>query len=123
MRRIAAFTMLMALVGCTSPDSAPRNFIVFFETDKSSLTPEAQALVTQMASAAQAAMPSKITVEGRADGGTAHDAALADERATAVMRALVEAGVDAKKIEKRPSAPPPGTTGTAAHQVVVQFLP
>jgi outer membrane protein OmpA-like peptidoglycan-associated protein len=123
MRRITALTLLIALAGCMSPASAPRDFVVFFETDKATLTPEAKIVVVQMAHAAQTAASAKITVEGRADGGTAHDAALADERAAVVMRALVDSGIDATRIAKQPSAPPTGTTGTAAHQVIVQFLP
>lgn len=120
MHRLTAFVLLIALVGCTTP---PRDYVVFFETDKASLTPEGQVVVTQIASAAHTASPAKITVAGRADGGTSHDATLADERASTVLRALVEAGVDAKTIDKQPSAPPTGTSGTAAHQVVVHFLP
>jgi len=123
MLRIAVLAALIVLAGCASRPTEPRDFIIFFETDKASLTPEALLLVAQMATTAQAMTPSKITVEGRADGGTAHDATLADERAATIMRALVVAGIDARIIDKRPSAPPPGTTGVAAHQVIVQFLP
>jgi len=111
------------LAACAGRPAEPRTFTVFFETDKASLTPDAQALVTQMAAAAHETTPSKITVEGRADGSTAHDATLADERATAVIHGLVEAGIDAKSIDKQPSAPTAGTTGVAAHQVIVRFLP
>ena len=48
--------------------------------------------------------PSKVVVGGRADGNTAHDATLADQRATAVMQALTQQGVPASKLEKEGKA-------------------
>jgi len=123
MYRIAVFAVLMVLAGCAGRPAEPRNFAVFFESDKASLTPEARLLVAQMAAAAHEMSPSKIIVEGRADGGTAHDATLADARASVVVRSLVEAGIDGKSIDKQPGAPPAGRTGVAAHEVIVRLLP
>ena len=121
MLRIAMVAIAMALAGCVS--NQPREFTVFFETDDAAMTPEAQKVVVQIAAAARDAHPAKIVVEGQADGGTTHDAALADGRADTVLHALADAGVDANSINKKPSAPLPGTVGVAAHKVKVTLIP
>jgi outer membrane protein OmpA-like peptidoglycan-associated protein len=108
---------------CTPHLDAPREFNVFFETDQASLTPEAQRLIHEIAGHAGELHPSKIVVAGRADGGTAHDATLADDRATAVMRALGGEGLAPSLLEKQPDAPQQGISGVAAHRVIVRFLP
>ena len=118
-----AFAALAALAGCMKSAVEPRNFVVFFPIDDAALTPEAQKSVAGIAAATRDAGPSRFTVEGGADGGTPHDATLADERALAVIHALVEDGVDAGSIEKRPSAPPNGSAGVAAHEVIVRIVP
>jgi OOP family OmpA-OmpF porin len=96
---------------------------VFFETDQAALTAEGQQLVVEIAANVRKLSPSKIVIAGHADGGTAHDAALADQRATTVMRALVDQGIPAPRLEKEADAPAPERTGFAAHQVVVRLLP
>jgi outer membrane protein OmpA-like peptidoglycan-associated protein len=113
----------MALVACTQRLATPRDFTVFFETDQAALTAEGRQLVVEIAAKAHELNPSKIVVAGRADGGTAHDATLADERATTVMRALLDQGIPATSIEKQADAPPPDRSGVAAHQVIVRLLP
>ncbi|HXQ51219.1 MAG TPA: OmpA family protein [Stellaceae bacterium] len=123
MSRAFAFALLLALGACAGRLSQPQNFVVFFPTNDATLTPQAHTLVTQIASARHDMNPSRVVVEGRADGGTPHDAELADQRARAVIQALVEAGVDPAAIAKEQGAPPVGDTGVAAHQVVVRFLP
>jgi outer membrane protein OmpA-like peptidoglycan-associated protein len=122
-KQIFVALSLAALVACSQRLAAPRDFIVFFETDQAALTAEGQQLVVEIATNARELSPSKIVVAGRADGGTAHDAALADQRAAAVMRALIEQGISAPRIEKQADAPPPERSGFAAHQVVVRLLP
>lgn len=87
------------------------------------LTPEAQKMVGEIAADAHRLEPSKIVVAGRADGETAHDATLADQRATTVMQGLVQQGVSAAMIEKQADAPSPERKGVAAHEVIVRFLP
>lgn len=113
----------LCLAACAPRLESPREFTVFFETDKAVLTDEAQQVVHQIADNARSLHPAKIVVAGRADGGTAHDATLADERATAVTRKLVEEGVPANLLEKEADAPQTGRSGVAAHQVIVRLLP
>jgi outer membrane protein OmpA-like peptidoglycan-associated protein len=113
---------LLALAACASLDK-PRDFIVFFQTDQATLTPEAQQVIADVAKQAKDVSPSKIVVAGRADGNTAHDATLADDRATIVMRALSDKGIPAEKLSKLADAPPAERTGVAAHQVVITLLP
>jgi hypothetical protein len=123
MLRIAVLLAVTLVAGCMLGQGSgePRQFLVFFETNDAALTPTAQQVIATVATAAQTEHPSRITVAGRADGGTAHDATLADERASVVVRALVDAGVDPHAIAKEPSAPPKGDKGVAAHLVVVEF--
>ena len=119
---IAFLALLLALAACARL-TAPQQYDVFFPTNEATLTPEAQKVVADAGAKARDSSPSKIIVEGQADGGTAHDATLADERAGVVVKALVAAGADSGTIEKRPSAPPKSATGVAAHKVIVQLLP
>lgn len=121
--RIAAFAIMIALSACAQHLAQPRDYIVYFDTDSATLTTDGQRIVATAASAAHDASASKILVAGRADGSTAHDATLADQRATAVMQALTQQGVPAAKVEKQPDAPPSSRTGVAAHQVVITLLP
>jgi len=113
---------LLALAACAAPDQ-PRPFVVFFEKDSADLTPEAQDVIARAAASAHDVAHSKIAVAGLADGSTPHDATLADQRATAVMRALGAQGVPAGELVKQADAPPTGTTGVAAHKVVITLLP
>ena len=115
--------MLAALAACAPHLQEPRTYVVYFQPDSATLTNEAQKVVATIAAARADLNPSRITVEGRADGGTPHDATLADQRARTVVRALSVAGVDAAMMSILPSAPLSGVTGVAAHQVVVRFEP
>ena len=121
--RSATLGVALVLAACTPHLATPREYIVFFETDQARLTPEAQQLIHEVASNARDLHPSKVVVAGRADGGTAHDATLADERAIAVMQALAKEGLAPSLLEKEADAPQAGTAGVAAHRVIVRFLP
>jgi outer membrane protein OmpA-like peptidoglycan-associated protein len=110
------------VAACTHLDQ-PRSYMVYFDADSATLTPDGQRIVTTIVASAHDLSPSKILVAGRADGSTAHDAALADQRATVVIQALTQQDVPAKEIEKQADAPPSGRTGVAAHQVVITLLP
>jgi outer membrane protein OmpA-like peptidoglycan-associated protein len=115
--------LLPALAACGTKLEQPRSYLVYFDTDSADLTQDGQRIVGTIVDAVNDVSPSKVAVAGRADGSTAHDAALADERAAAVMQALTQKGVPASKLEKEADAPPSGRTGVAAHQVVVTLLP
>ncbi len=123
MFRVSVIAALGALTACASPPPAPQNYVVFFLTDTVTLTPEAQQVLIEVETAARAQHPSRIIVEGHADGAMAHDATLADQRAQTVVHALIGAGIDPHGIENKPSASPPVFTGVATHQVVIHFLP
>jgi flagellar motor protein MotB len=116
MRRFIAAGFLLCLAACAT--GAPPQYVVFFPKGDASLTPDAQAIVGQVATAARS-KPGKLIVEGYADGGKPQDATLADERATVVVHELAAAGIEAGRIEKRPAAPQAGVTGVAAHQVTI----
>jgi len=117
------FLLAVLAAGCGTKLEQPRSYLVYFDTDSAALTQDGQRIVGAIADAVRDVSPSKIAVAGRADGSTAHDAALASERAAAVMQALAQKGVPANKLEKEADAPPSGRTGAAAHQVVVTLLP
>ena len=120
--RLASLAVMTTVAACTHLDQ-PRSYMVYFDTDSATLTPDGQRIVTTVVASAHDLSPSKILVAGRADGSTAHDATLADQRATVVVQALTQQGVPAKEIEKQADAPPSGRTGVAAHQVVITLLP
>jgi outer membrane protein OmpA-like peptidoglycan-associated protein len=116
MRRVIAVSLLLGLAACATV--APPQYAVFFPKGDAALTPDAQSVVVQIAEAARS-NSGKLIIEGKADGGTPQDAALADERATAVIRERAGAGVQNARMEKRPAAPAAGVTGVAAHEVTV----
>jgi hypothetical protein len=120
--RLAVFVLLALLTACAHLDQ-PRDFVVYFETDSADLTPTARQVVATVATNAHDTSPSKILVAGRADGSTAHDATLADQRAAVVMQALSKQGIPATQIEKQADAPPANRVGVAAHQVIITLLP
>jgi outer membrane protein OmpA-like peptidoglycan-associated protein len=121
--RFLAIVLLATLAACGAKLDQPRSYLVYFDTDSAALTPDGTRIVGTIVTAVGDVSPSKVVVAGRADGNTAHDAALADQRAVAVMQALTQKGVPASKLEKEADAPPSGRTGVAAHQVVVTLLP
>lgn len=121
--RLPAIGLLAVLAACGTKLDQPRSYLVYFDTDSAALTQDGQRIVGTIADAFKDVSPSKVAVAGRADGNTAHDAALADQRAVAVMQALTQKGVPASRLEKEADAPPSGRAGIAAHQVVVTLLP
>ena len=128
MRHVLAFrlppiALLAVLAACATKLEQPRSYLVYFDTDSAALTQDGQRIVGTIADAVKDFSPSRLAIAGRADGNTAHDAALADQRAAAVMQALTQKGVPVGKLEKMADAPPSGRTGVAAHQVVVTLLP
>lgn len=79
----------------------PMQTIVYFDYDKSNLTPEAEALIRETAQRALAFNIQNVKVEGNADrsGGSAYNQALSQRRANVVRDALVANGVPADRID------------------------
>ncbi|OFX02064.1 MAG: hypothetical protein A3E78_14460, partial [Alphaproteobacteria bacterium RIFCSPHIGHO2_12_FULL_63_12] len=91
----------------------PINVIVYFDYDKSNLTPEASNLIKEASSRALANDVKTVVVSGHADrsGGSAYNQALSERRASVVRDALIANGVAADSIrvdsfgEDRPAKP------------------
>jgi ABC-type transporter MlaC component len=83
------------------PSLAQAPSLVFFDWDKSSLSPKAMATIRQAAVAYKATGSASITSVGNTDtsGSTGYNMALSRRRADAVKSALIENGVPAAAIE------------------------
>jgi opacity protein-like surface antigen len=77
------------------PPAAPRVFIVFFDWDKDTITPEGQQIIVQAADAYKAGAPVQIQVTGYTDrsGSPGYNQRLSERRANNVARALAALGV------------------------------
>jgi outer membrane protein OmpA-like peptidoglycan-associated protein len=75
---------------------ADREFVVYFDWDRSDLTAEAQSVVTQAANYAKSGRPTRILIVGHADtsGSAAYNIGLSNRRARTVADALVAQGVN-----------------------------
>lgn len=81
----------------------PVNFIVYFDYDKSNLTPEAMTLIQEAAQRALTNNIETVKVEGNADrsGSSAYNQALSMRRANVVRDALIANGVPAERIDTK----------------------
>ncbi len=79
----------------TAPEPVVRNFLVFFDFDRSDLTPEALSIISSAADAARAAAPIRIELTGHADrsGPRTYNQGLSERRADAVASELVRLGI------------------------------
>jgi opacity protein-like surface antigen len=77
------------------PPAAPKVFIVFFDWDKDSITPEGQQIIVQAADAYKAGAPVQIQVTGYTDrsGSPGYNQRLSERRANNVARAMAALGV------------------------------
>jgi OOP family OmpA-OmpF porin len=77
------------------PPLARRVFLVFFDWDKSTITPEGMAIIQQAAAAFRAGGPVTIQVTGYTDasGSAGYNQRLSERRANAVAQAMVGLGV------------------------------
>ncbi len=77
------------------PPAAPRVFIVFFDWDRDTITPEGQAIIQQAADAYKSGAPVQLQVTGYTDrsGSAAYNQRLSERRANNVARALTGLGV------------------------------
>jgi len=82
------------------PPSAGKNYMVFFDFDRSNITDTAATTIRQAANDAKAGRTTRIGVTGHADrsGGDAYNMALSMRRATAVKDQLVREGIAAASI-------------------------
>jgi OOP family OmpA-OmpF porin len=74
---------------------ADREFVVYFDWDRSDLTAEAQSVVSQAAAYARSGRPTRILIVGHADtsGSAAYNIGLSNRRSRTVADALVAQGV------------------------------
>jgi outer membrane protein OmpA-like peptidoglycan-associated protein len=79
---------------------APKSYLVFFDFDKSDLTPEAQKIVRTAADNATKSNATKIEVTGHTDtsGSDAYNMRLSKRRAMSVEQELVKDGVPRQEI-------------------------
>jgi OOP family OmpA-OmpF porin len=78
-------------------------YFVFFDFDKSAITPAAQDILNTVVSDARRTSASRLNVVGHTDtsGSPAYNQRLSERRATAVREALVQRGVPAGQIATR----------------------
>ena len=78
-----------------APAPVPKQFVVYFEFDKSALTPEGAKVVQDAAAAYKATGSAKVAVAGYTDlsGTQQYNIGLSKRRADTVRGALVRAGV------------------------------
>ena len=103
---VVAFAFLVGACAEEPPPAAPpppppvRNFLVFFDFDKSTLTPRAMDIVKEAARVAKAGENARVTCTGHTDtaGPAAYNMALSLRRANTVKDALVREGVAATSI-------------------------
>jgi outer membrane protein OmpA-like peptidoglycan-associated protein len=84
----------------SAPSVAPPSFMVFFDWDRSNLSPQALATIKQAADAFRQKGNARITATGHTDtsGPESYNMALSLRRANAVKDALVREGVPAQAI-------------------------
>lgn len=102
---IVAFAFLVGACADEPPAAAPppppvRNFLVFFDFDKSTMTPRALDIVKEAARVAKAGQSAKVTCTGHTDtaGPASYNLALSLRRANTVKDALIREGVSATAI-------------------------
>jgi iron complex outermembrane receptor protein len=80
---------------------APKSYLVFFDFDKSDLTPQAKEIVDTAAKNAQAAKVTRITCTGHTDtvGSDAYNLRLSRRRAESVAAQLEKDGIPSSQIE------------------------
>jgi len=83
------------------PVAAKRNFMVFFDFDKTAITPEATRIIQQAASTARTTGAARIELTGHTDlsGSDKYNQKLSINRANAVKAELVKLGVPASQID------------------------
>jgi OOP family OmpA-OmpF porin len=82
------------------PSLAPRNYVVYFDFDRSELTADAKPIVQRAAQDAKDGKVTRIQVTGHTDlaGSVPYNQKLSERRAATVRAALIAAGVPADEI-------------------------
>jgi outer membrane protein OmpA-like peptidoglycan-associated protein len=82
------------------PVATVRNFVVFFDFDKSNLTPEARDVVASAVKTAKDTGTARITVTGHTDtvGSQRYNQRLSERRALSVKSEMVRLGMNASEI-------------------------
>jgi outer membrane protein OmpA-like peptidoglycan-associated protein len=82
------------------PVAVVRNFVVFFDFDKSNLTQEARQVVASAVSAAKTSGTARITVTGHTDtvGSQRYNQRLSERRAESVKMEMVRLGMNGSEI-------------------------
>jgi OmpA-OmpF porin, OOP family len=104
---------LLPAAPVAAPPPLQRNFLVFFDFDRSDITPEADRVIVQAANNARTAAVTRITLTGHADrsGPVNYNQRLSERRAESVKARLIREGVPAGDIvtmafgETRPLVP------------------
>jgi outer membrane protein OmpA-like peptidoglycan-associated protein len=84
-----------------APAPAPHSYLVFFDFNKSDLTPQAVSIVNQAAANAGPAKVTRLTVTGHTDtvGSDAYNMRLSRRRAESVAAQLEQDGIASSEIE------------------------
>jgi outer membrane protein OmpA-like peptidoglycan-associated protein len=84
-----------------APSAAPRSYLVFFDFNKSDLTPQAATIVNQAAANAGPAHVTRLEVTGHTDtvGSDAYNMRLSRRRAESVAAQLEKDGIPSSEIE------------------------
>jgi len=83
-----------------APVATVRNFVVFFDFDKSNLTEEARQVVASAVNAAKSSGTARITVTGHTDtvGSQRYNQRLSERRAASVKSEMVQLGMNGSEI-------------------------
>ncbi len=109
-----------------APAAAPRQYNVYFDFDRSQITPEAARILDQVIATVKANGGTRVVMKGKADlsGTDAYNLALSHRRADAVAAALRAKGVGAGQIqeswvgEREPPVPTPDGVREPRNRVV-----
>jgi outer membrane protein OmpA-like peptidoglycan-associated protein len=93
----------MAAVAAPPPAPPPapkKNYLVFFDFDRSNITADAQRVIQEAATAAKAGNVARVQLTGHTDrsGSDQYNLALGTRRGEAVKQALIRLGIPAASI-------------------------
>jgi outer membrane protein OmpA-like peptidoglycan-associated protein len=121
---------MAAVAPAPAETKQPRSFLVFFDSNRSSLSANAQRVIGEAAAEYRQFAPVRVVVLGHADlaGPPRLNQALSQRRAKAVLAALVQAGVPVERItagafgESQPAFVTPDGTAEPQNRRVEIYL-